>query len=144
MQIIRAMQDKDVAEVFAIDAVSFPDPWTAEMWQGELSRDDVRALVLEEDGKTLGFALASVLFDEAELPKIAILPTRQHSGLGEKLLQTLFEEVKRLGATKMFLEVRVGNVPARKLYERNGFEVLRTRYKYYPDGEDALEMKKDL
>lgn len=144
MQIIRAMQDKDAEAVFAIDTACFPDPWTAEMWQGELSREDVRCLVLEEDGKTLGFALASVLFEDAELPKIAILPTRQKSGLGEKLLKALCKEVKRLGGTRMFLEVRVGNVPARKLYESNGFAILRTRYKYYPDGEDALEMKKDL
>ena len=144
MQIIREMRDQDAQAVFAIDKACFSDPWTAEMWQGELARADIRALVLEEDGKILGFALASVLFEDAELPKIAVLPTRQKSGFGEKLLTALCKEVQRLGATKMFLEVRINNVPARKLYERNGFVILRTRYKYYPDGEDALEMKKDL
>lgn len=144
MQIIRELREKDVERLAFIDKACFPDPWTEEMWRGELARSDARFLVLEQSGTVIGFAVTTVLFEEAELPKIAVLPERRGRGLGKALLLALFAEAKMLGADKMFLEVRSGNVPARKLYESNGFTVLRTRTKYYPDGEDAVEMKKDL
>lgn len=144
MQIIRELREKDVERLAFIDKACFPDPWTEEMWRGEFARADARFLVLEQGGTVIGFAVTTVLFEEAELPKIAVLPEKRGQGLGKALLLALFTEAKTLGADKMFLEVRSGNVPARKLYESNGFTVLRTRAKYYPDGEDAVEMKKDL
>ncbi len=144
MQVIRALTRLDVETVFAIDEVCFPDPWTKEMWQGELARKDVKGLVLETERGIVGFAFTSVLFDEAELPKIAVLPAYRGKGLGQALLTALIEAAKNLGAEKIFLEVRASDVPARKLYERNGFIALRVRSRYYADGEDGIEMKKDL
>ena len=52
--------------------------------------------------------------------------------------------VKARGGERVFLEVRVSNAPARKLYDSRGFDLFRTRRYYYDDGEDALEMKKEL
>ncbi|MBR2023354.1 MAG: ribosomal protein S18-alanine N-acetyltransferase [Clostridia bacterium] len=144
MQVIRALQDADVESVIQMDKTCFPDPWTKEMWKGELSRSDARGLVVEQDGQIVGFALTTVLFEDAELPKIAVQPTCRGLGLGKILLCALEKTAKDCGAERMFLEVRAGNIPARKLYEGNGYETLRVRKKYYPDGEDALEMQKRL
>ncbi len=144
MQTVRAITDRDWECVFAIDKACFPDPWTQEMWQGELARTDLCALALETEQGIVGFALASVLFEDAELPKIAVLPAYRGQGLGRALLSALIEVAKARGAEKMFLEVRASNLPARKLYERHGFTTLRIRERYYPDGEDGIEMKKAL
>ena len=144
MQIIRALQDGDVENLLALDRACFVDPWTQEMWRGELARADARILVLERDGKIVGFAITTVLFEDAELPKIAVAPSERGLGFGKQLLVALEQTAKELGAERMFLEVRVGNTAARKLYERNGYEELRVRKRYYPDGEDALELQKRL
>jgi ribosomal-protein-alanine N-acetyltransferase len=43
-------------------------------------------------------------------------------------------------ARTLFLEVRRSNTPAIRLYRSLGFYALGVRKKYYPDGEDAIEM----
>jgi ribosomal-protein-alanine N-acetyltransferase len=44
---------------------------------------------------------------------------------------------------KIFLEVAENNMPARKLYERNGYKQIAIRRGYY-NGIDAIIMQKDL
>ena len=144
MQIIRNATQEDVALLAQMDRAVFFDAWTEEMWRSEFARADATCLILELDGEAVGFAITTVLFEDAELPKIAVLQEKRGFGLGKILLSALEQEAKTRGATAMFLEVRVGNVPARKLYEVSGYTTLRVRKKYYPDGEDALEMKKTL
>ena len=144
MQIIRYATQNDVALLLQMDRDIFPDAWTEAMWQSELGRQDAVCFILEQDGVAVGFAITTVLFEDAELPKIAVLKEKRGVGLGKALLDALEKEAKTRGATAMFLEVRVGNISARKLYETGGYQPLRVRLKYYPAGEDALEMKKTL
>ena len=52
-----------------------------------------------------------------------------------------------MGAEQAFLEVRVSNDPAIKLYESNGFRQVGRRKHYYPAGdvrEDALVYRREL
>ena len=44
---------------------------------------------------------------------------------------------------KIFLEVSADNIPAQKLYKKNGYVKIGVRPKYY-DGVDAILMSKDL
>ncbi|WP_431272740.1 hypothetical protein [Dankookia sp. P2] len=44
----------------------------------------------------------------------------------------------------MFLEVAAGNAAARGLYQGLGFAEVSRRRRYYPDGSDALVMRRDL
>ena len=44
----------------------------------------------------------------------------------------------------MFLEVRVSNAEAQMLYLKCGFRGLYARTRYYPDGEDAVVMSREL
>ena len=65
-------------------------------------------------------------------------------GRGQKILQDLLEEATQRGVKRVFLEVRVSNAPAQLLYLKNGFTGVYARSRYYPDGEDAIVMKKEL
>ena len=40
--------------------------------------------------------------------------------------------------------MRVSNAPAQRLYLKNGFIGQYARSRYYPDGEDAIVMKKTI
>ena len=44
----------------------------------------------------------------------------------------------------ILLEVRVSNAPAMTMYLKEGFKGIYVRPRYYPDGEDAVVMQKEL
>ncbi|WP_018128178.1 GNAT family N-acetyltransferase [Balneola vulgaris] len=52
---------------------------------------------------------------------VAVHPDARGLGIGTKLLETVEAEAEGLGCSKITLEVRTDN-PAKKLYEREGFE----------------------
>ena len=141
---IRTLTLSDVEAVAKLEAECFSAPWTAESLSSALSRADFIGYVAETDGVIEGYVFGSVLFEEAELHRIAVKTTRRGAGLGGDVFDAFLQGAKARGGERMFLEVRVSNAPARRLYERRGFERFRTRRYYYDDGEDALEMKKEL
>lgn len=74
---------------------------------------------------------------EAELLRIAVDPAHRGEGLGRILLETCQRELAEEGLVHLFLEVRVSNAAAIRLYKACGWEPCGLRPRYYPDGEDA-------
>jgi len=55
------------------------------------------------------------------------------------------DEARRRGAREAFLEVRVDNDAARRLYASEGFDEIGTRRGYYDNGRvDAVVMRREL
>lgn len=144
MKTVREWTEKDLAKLVLCERACFSDPWTTEMIKTEFSRDDFYGLLIEEDGEILAYIYGTVLFEDAELMKVAVLPKRRGQGLGCALTEAFLQGVKERGAERIFLEVRPSNLSALKLYQGHGFVKTRLRKRYYADGEDALEMKKEL
>jgi ribosomal-protein-alanine N-acetyltransferase len=95
----------------------------------------------------VGFALARVVADEAELLSLGVVPERQRCGVARRLVAGCVERVGAAGAIVLFLEVGEANRAARALYDGLGFQVTGRRLRYYetPSGfEDALVMRRDL
>jgi ribosomal protein S18 acetylase RimI-like enzyme len=67
---------------------------------------------------------------------IAVVPSKRGHGIGEKLLTSLMDRAREAGYESLSLSVEPEN-PSRKLYERQGFEVVDR-------GEDAWTMKAPL
>lgn len=142
---IRPLTKADVKTVAGLEKASFSAPWTQESLLSTLSRADFIGYVLETDGgEIVGYVFGSILFEDAELHRIAVKSESRGKGYGGRVLDGFLQGVKARGGERVFLEVRVSNAPARKLYDSRGFELFRTRRYYYDDGEDALEMKKEL
>jgi ribosomal-protein-alanine N-acetyltransferase len=92
----------------------------------------------------LGFAGLWMAVDEAHLVTIAVRPDHRGRGLGELLLIGALDLASGIRASTVFLEVRVSNVAAKRMYDKYGFILSRVRKAYYSDnGEDALEMVAD-
>lgn len=91
-----------------------------------------------------GFVLARTAADEAEILMLAVLPDFRRRGLGRALLAAAVQEASARGARTLFLEVAAGNAPARALYAGSGFAEAARRAAYYPDGGDALVLRRDL
>lgn len=100
-------------------------------------------IVAEADGIIIGYAGAFIICGESEITNVAVLPEKRRYGVGGAMLEKLFEISLSLGAEKMTLEVREGNLPAIKLYEKLGFYSVGKRCGYYTDPkEDAVIMMK--
>ncbi len=81
----------------------------------------------------------------AHLISIAVLKPFRRRGIGSMLLrESMRASVRAYGAESMYLEVRVSNEPAIKLYEKFGFRKVRMIESYYLDGEDAYVMARRL
>lgn len=141
---IRPWTASDFDAVLAAERACFADPWTESMLAEECRRADFFGFVAEEESGLVGYVAATQLFEDGEIPKIAVLPAFRGRGCGKALLAAAFAELRARGAERVFLEVREGNVPAVRLYTGCGFQVLRVRRRYYADGENALEMRKAL
>jgi ribosomal protein S18 acetylase RimI-like enzyme len=48
-----------------------------------------------------------------------------------------------LAGPTIYLTVRASNQRAYALYAQNGYTQVRIKARYYPDGEDGIEMRKD-
>jgi N6-L-threonylcarbamoyladenine synthase/protein kinase Bud32 len=147
---IRAMSMRDVPEVTAIEAATFPDAWSADVFADELAREDRRWVVAEAGGTVAGYA-GVWLAEEAEWPEseedgrlahllnIAVRGDLRGRGLGAALLAAAMDAALDGGAARMTLEVRPSNRRALALYGEAGFEVIAVRRLYYREsGEDGL------
>ena len=94
----------------------------------------------------IGFSIFSLIVPEAHLLNIALLHEHQGKGLGRNLLEHTAFQSKTLGAKILFLEVRVSNKKAIRLYESMGFVKDAIRANYYSGKlkEDALLMSLKL
>ena len=74
---------------------------------------------------------------EAELLRIAVDPAHRGQNFGRLLLEACQRALEAEGLTQLYLEVRVSNVAAIRLYGACGWRRCGLRPGYYPDGEDA-------
>ncbi|EAR63025.1 ribosomal protein S18-alanine N-acetyltransferase [Neptuniibacter caesariensis] len=128
----------------------FTSPWSAQRLNEYLTPSPRKlALGLYENG-LIGFAIFSIILDEAELLQIAISPLEQRKGCALNLLKGSLESLKGKGVVKLMLEVNSTNLPAVGLYKRIGFKEDGVRNGYYPsslpggDREDAILMSYQL
>ena len=140
--IIRRMVLADVDTVAAIEAATFPTPWSRDAFLRELQQNvAARYLVAEVGGTVVGFAGAWIILDESHITNIAIAEDYRGKGYGRKLTAALLQYLSNLGASYATLEVRRSNQRAQNLYASLGFVGVGWRKRYYEDNrEDALLM----
>lgn len=133
--------EEDLTGVLEVEAESFTNPWTREMYQWELTNRDLCRIyvVRTSEHRVAGFCAFWLVFDEIHINNVALRPVCRGLGLGTALMRHVLAEGRRLGARRATLEVRASNTGARRLYERLGFAVAGTRRNYYSSPvEDAL------
>jgi ribosomal-protein-alanine N-acetyltransferase len=124
-----------------MERAAFSDPWSA----GQL-RDCLAAgfefLVAERDGVVVGYVIAIRAADEAEILNLCVASTARRAGTGSALVRAIIGRLAALGARHVYLEVRSSNAAARRLYEREGFEPVGRRRRYYRRPvEDAIVLR---
>ena len=165
---VAPMTPDDLDEIMPLERQCFADPWTRRMYLSDLTTNEAATyLVLRRgDAATRGrgegqaveddLAVSPILhvavspilaygglwllLDEAHIATVASHPDWRGCGLGQWLMLALLDAAMARGAATSTLEVRAGNLPAKRLYEKLGYEVAGVRKRYYRDGEDGLIM----
>ena len=141
--IVRKATLSDIPAVAALERAEFPDGADEGMLTRLWKTDGGVILAAGEGDALLGYVWARFVLDEGEIGNIAVAPERRRCGVGAALLEALFAESERRGAAVLRLEVRESNLAARRLYEKNGFEIVGKRKNYYEKpAEDAILMSK--
>jgi [ribosomal protein S18]-alanine N-acetyltransferase len=136
----------DLDGVLEVEAESFTNPWTRDMYAWELQNRAVcHIYVVRTDAcRVAGFCAFWLVFDEIHINNIAVLPQFREQGIGRTLMHHVLAEARRLGARRATLEVRASNAAALALYDRLGFYVAARRRNYYSKPvEDALILWRD-
>ncbi len=142
---IEPMTLDDLPAVHAIERASFAVPWPDDAYRNEIRTNRLASYVVARVGDdVVGFAGLWVMVDEAHITTFAVDPRWRRRGVGERMLLALLDLAVARRAREATLEVRLSNLPARKLYEKHGFRPVGIRPRYYSDnGEDALIMTTD-
>jgi ribosomal-protein-alanine N-acetyltransferase len=132
----------DLPAIQAIERAAFSAPWPANAYRTELETNKLAHYLVVRVGEEIaGFAGLWLMVDEAHVTTFAIAPAWRRNHLAEWLLVALLDVALDRRATEATLEVRLSNLPARRLYEKFGFRPVGLRPRYYTDNnEDALIM----
>lgn len=137
--VFRPMEAADIPQVLQIENSSFSVPWSQKAFADEMENDLAHYLVAEYGGAVAAYAGVWVIFDEAHITNVAVLPAYRRLSIGEKLMRRMIAWVREMGASSMTLEVRPSNTAALKLYEKLHFARAGRRKGYYTEpAEDAL------
>lgn len=144
---IRPVEGLDIPVLTALHAACFTapwdQPWTQRSFAEVLQMPGAGACIAALGPDPVGFALARVVADEAELLLIGVHPEHRRAGYGRILLDHMFQALRVAGAARLFLEVAENNPAATAFYRAAGFEPVGRRAQYY-EGADALVLVKAL
>jgi ribosomal-protein-alanine N-acetyltransferase len=152
---LRPMQRTDLDAVLAIEERAFPQPWSRTFFEKELAASQAACTVAVagSGGRTavhvapsdkriiVGYTVCWRVLDELHLLNVAVHPEHRGGAIGRRLVEAVLDDGRETGARVVYLEVRAGNVAARRLYRRLGFRDLGVRRAYYGPGQDAIVME---
>lgn len=141
------MTDAWLDQVAAIEKAAYTHPWSRGNFTDSLVAG-YHACVLLHGQELCGYYVLMKGLDEAHLLNITVVPGQQGQGLARLMLDDLSAWSARQGAQWLWLEVRISNGRARRIYERYGFKEVGVRRNYYPlaafKREDAIVMSLPL
>lgn len=142
---LRPWKYQDILRISELERECFPaEPWSFQTLASSFGSEAFHGILAEEGGEILGYGGVTVAADVADIDNVAVAEPYRGAGVGEKLVNALLDLARGRGVKKVFLEVRVSNAVAMKLYLRCGFRGAYARTRYYSDGEDCLVMCKEL
>ena len=140
--VVEPMGLDDLPAIHAIEQASFTAPWPPNAYRSELETNRLaHYLVARVDGVITAYGGMWLMVDEAHITTFAVHPAWRRQRIGERLLLAFLDIAVARHAHEATLEVRLSNLPARRLYEKYGFRPVGLRPRYYSDDhEDALIM----
>ena len=127
----RALQERDLPTVAAIEAGAYVFPWTIGNFRDSLLSGH-QCIGCWSGHELIGYAILMTALDEAHLLNLAVASDWQRRGVGARFLRQLIDMCHGQHLDMLYLEVRPSNVAARAMYDQFGFRKLGVRRDYYP------------
>ncbi len=137
------LQKEDLDSLMEIESTAYGEHhWSRDSFVNELNNKVAKYYAVKnKDLELIAYMGVWNIVDEAHITTIAVREDYRRLHVGEALIAKMLEDCYNNYVKYITLEVRVGNIPAIKLYEKFGFKSLGVRKGYYQDnGEDALIM----
>src|SRR5205807_5549894 len=141
---IAAALPADVDEIHELEVRAFPNPWCREFFDSELRGSGRYNLVARKHGGIVGYVFAMWFFDEMHVNKIAVDERERRQGIANELMRQCLAFARDHAIKTISLEVRKSNTAAQDFYRSLQFVPQYTRPRYYPDGETAVVMIRDV
>ena len=143
LELLSLQQPGQLDALMAVEQRAYSHPWSRGNFTDSLASGYQIELLLGGD-QLIGYFVAMPGVEEAHLLNITVAPEFQQQGWSVVLLDALALWARGRGAQWLWLEVRVSNLRARKVYEKYGFQRVGERKRYYPSAgaerEDAVVM----
>ncbi len=139
---IDVLDECDISKLVELENMCFQDPWSENMFLGDLRNDNTSYLgAFIDDNILVGYIGMWEIGDTGEITNVAVHPNYRKMGIASMLLEKLIEYCRNDGFMFLNLEVRESNIPAIKLYEKFNFKKVGLRKNYYKNPtENAILM----
>lgn len=133
-----------LCQMARLEKLLFDDNWHDGAILSVLSQFGAGVLVCLSDKTVVGYCIYQIVFDVAEVLRIATNPSHQRQGVGKMMLDKLIQLTKNKQAERLLLEVRADNASAIGLYQQQAFYQIDKRPRYYGGQVDALILQREL
>lgn len=154
---IRNVKQEDIIKVIEINRRCLPENYSYAFFEN-IYEDHPKSFFIAEtyDGEIVGYVMCRVervlskissfkIKKSGHIISIAIIPEYRGMGIGKALMLNALRSLKEeYGCEESYLEVRVSNKIAIKLYLELGYKIVDVLKSYYIDGEDAYMMSRPL
>lgn len=153
--VIRRCEREDLPSVVEINMSTLPEHYSDYFFESILKELPEAFIIAEIEGKIIGYIMCKIEFGFSNFRKlgfvkkghvvsVAVLEEHRGKGLGKALMQEATTGMIRRKTDEIYLEVRVSNEQAVKLYENLGLTIKSKIRGYYRDGEAAFLMALEL
>jgi ribosomal-protein-alanine N-acetyltransferase len=148
---IRMCDREDIPAVIDVNVKTLPEHYSDYFYYEILAEFPETFLVADLGGELVGYIMCRIEYGFSHMRRlglarkghiVSVAVTKEHreKGIGTRLVTKAHEEMVKKAATESYLEVRVSNSEAIRLYEQLGYKSTGRLEAYYKDGEAALVM----
>jgi ribosomal-protein-alanine N-acetyltransferase len=153
--VIRRCEASDLQAVVDINMTALPEHYSDYFFESILRELPEAFILAELNNKIVGYIMCKIEFGFSNFRKlgfvkkghvvsVAVLEEHRGKSIGTALMVEGINGVMHRKADEIYLEVRVSNTSAIKMYQKLRFEIKSRLRSYYRDGEDAYLMALEL